>query len=309
MRNTIIPTHYNGLLRLLFAVLFIVLAINIDSIKAMTEEEQEILQALEESQKTHAQEESLRQQASSSAYSSSNYPSIRTLQTMEESIATLAEEQARILAPGIYQKRSNQGLQFYQLALEKLDRQQENITCGARVLTIAKAIDMIMQHDEKITPETIHKYLEDPLGYKDEIAACKQQVTSINFEMLMQKNNNKLRVRNWLILGSQEEVVIPLGRTEEEELQTFEMLEMLPEIISIWFARLPLERTGYCFCSDRVSGHWFLIAIVRERNITTLWYIDPKNIDYDKYQPAHKFLEYIIEKKPRIIPPQKINIK
>ena len=175
---------------------------------------------------------------------------------------------------------------------------------------------MLVQNDAPITPASMHAALQK-LDYNAEIAQCLEQLSSTDFSLWMQKNNHKLKLNSWTILGSQEGNLIPQAKTDEQDLEIIEILgsskdipatisELVDGLFSEWFFITSIHPTSHCFCTDRASGHWFLISAIWTEGSIQLWYIDPRNTDYDQYPSAHLFMDYIATRKPRRMLPGKL---
>jgi hypothetical protein len=243
-----------------------------------------------------------KQQAEASQYTED----VQGLQeAIQQSLSSEKTFRESILKTGIYPKKNNEtGRPYFQLALEEQDKQPtgyeekeqraENITCGPRALMIAQALNALFTKHEAITPITIHKNL--PTNYTaimDTFRAQNMQLSSIDFLNFIKENN--IDLNNFLALGSYDEtLIIPLGLTEQEEIDSSQRLAELPAILRS-FSRTLTSNPRHFICSDRASGHWVLISVILDKGQPTLWYIDPKNMNIDNYPQAHKFVTYIMQ--------------
>lgn len=217
------------------------------------------------------------------------------LEAMRLSEESLKEEQARILAPGIYDMDIN-GISVRQLALNEEDRQTENITCGPRSMVIADALNRLIKGNKSITPESMHQELQK-IGYakRTGAATCTKQLEAEEFEGYM--NKHKISLPSFFALGSQGNEVVPLStrgpvETLEHNIETTAVVSTQLNRLAKYLGEVGLKSI-YFICSDARAQHWFLISVVKMNNQITLWYIDPKNVDLKKYAYAHKFIGYV----------------
>lgn len=229
---------------------------------------------------------------------------------LKESEQTAQDEKARILPAGVYQ-RVIDGYAVQQLALADEDRQSgENITCGPKVLFIAKGLTNIVKTKQPINQMTMNDELKKlRYGTKTTQEVCKnKQLEAGLFERYMEKH--KLSVPSFFALGAQGNTreglqVIPLDTnvnpqkevSEEDLFNTLtseDLSNQLTKTIAPYLGKAKLNPIHF-FCDDARAGHWFLISVVKNNDEFNIWYIDPKNVDVNLYPYAHTFIPYIYD--------------
>lgn len=219
-------------------------------------------------------------------------------QAIKASIETKKEEEAAILAPGVYLENARiiineLEVNFQVLQIAVTDPQnKENVTCGPRVLFVADAIDRLYGEKKTINPETIAGVLALNNDYTNAIKVCANQLDDRDIPEFIKQR--KLNISQYFVVGRSEDPLMIIPYIPQIAPQDFETaLKDLGQKIKADEIKVPIH---FIF-SDIKKAHWVLITVIKkEGSAPEVYYMDPMNKKLSLYSVARDCLEYLIEK-------------
>lgn len=227
----------------------------------------------------------------------------RVLRASEESAKA---EKAQILDPGMYEqfvdiaeteKSDPKPFKVYQIAV-KNPQTSENVSCGPRALFIAHAIDSLHKNKRPIATNTIENILSKEDNFTKAIAECSQQLAAEDLPEFIKINN--LKVENYFVMGRVVDnegfyPIIPYvpPYNPDKPLEFDIQLNILGKELN---ANRVVHPIHFIF-SDTSKTHWVLVSVIKgERSDPMVYYIDPKNVNLEKYPVAHNYIQYVVNK-------------
>lgn len=187
--------------------------------------------------------------------------------------------------------------EVYQIAV-KNPQTSENVSCGPRALFIAHAIDALHKNKRPIATNTIENILSKEDHFTKAIEQCTVQLESDDLPVFIKKNN--LDIAQYFVMGRivTKEGLYPIisyvpPHNPEKPLEFDIRLKILGQELDAGRVRHPIH---FIF-SDTTKTHWVLVSVIKgERSDPIVYYIDPKNVDVQKYPVAHNYIEYVVDK-------------
>lgn len=234
--------------------------------------------------------------------------------------AEFEREQASILSPGQHTHFSDFGkkvdlgtglvtnaniYKIYQLALR--DQQEENYSCGYRVLFIAQAISNLLQEGKTISSRAIQMRLDQNSSYYTSIETCNLTQTQLDttlFASFMQNNNIHFQPNELFVLGrntitSGQRAVSYLIKPYIPDVSIGDMPAFARQLNKLGqtLQQKNLNHPIHFIWNDSQKKHWVLISVVQYKNVPypTIYYIDPKNVSLDSYVVAENFIKYVVK--------------
>jgi len=238
---------------------------------------------------------------------------------MQYSQASGAQEQAAILKPGTHkqfiqvpelaqsstelaQAPYTQSMIFttklfkvYQIAV-KNRQEKENVSCGPRVIFFAHAIDALHKNHIPIASKTINDQLspkKTPL-YSKKIEECRAQIYSDEIETFIKENG--LDIAHYYVIDRNvTNEGIYYMTPSFPPLQPSDLTRRLT-LLGKDLLENKVKTPIHFFFIDSAKAHWVLISVIKgQETQPVIYYIDPKNIDLDKYVVAHQFIAYVVD--------------